>query len=834
MQASTPTASPISTSRYATIRRFFSWTTLLLLLPTLLLTGCDEDPSASQPAKIVFDGDAVRWGALESSVPLRVYVEGKKQAGLLGGSGSASGVSGTTVRFQLDAESIAQGATLEPANITTDAGGMARTTLRVGNHFGVHTITATVNAADPTSSLSTSIKLLAGISLEGDGQDISASSRSERDLCIRVEKSVGEVFPGVLCDVFLQNAPKGSSIRSIQKETDSTGVANISIHGGSATGPGAVGIRLVAPPGSNAPHDLPILKSEFFVINGWGLFFIVGGGLAIFLLGMRLMSEGLRLVAGDKMRSVLELFTRNRITGLVVGCVVTGVIQSSSACSVMVVGFVNAGLMKLAQAISVIMGANIGTTVTAQLISFKLEELAAPAIILGMLGMLIAKKQTSRYAFQILVGFGLLFFGLTEMSSALKALKNSQMVQEFFAGVSAAPVNGVIPIGSVFRGILVGLLVTITIQSSSASIGMLIALLQAGLLDAWTAFPILLGDNIGTTITAVLAAIGSNKIAKQTACAHFLFNVFGSLLMLVLLYIPWDGVPVFMQLVDHLTSGNCLAGENAARFIANAHSLFNVSIALILLPFVPLLAKICRKIIPDNADALDVAIPVQTLEPHLLSTPSLAIAQIIRRLIHMIEDGRTSLSISYEAMKSGDRKKIEEASHEVAKNEERIDRHQDEATSYLQRISQEPLTEDQSMQLPRLLHAINDAERIGDHADGLIRMIRQAEKRGISFDEKRMTDITTMYQATDEMIQALSRNLINMDAPKLATIRACEERIDAIRKKVRKAQLDKPMDQCTDCRGDVFFLEFMTHHERVGDHLMNIAKACMPPEVEIA
>ena len=351
------------------------------------------------------------------------------------------------------------------------------------------------------------------------------------------------------------------------------------------------------------------------------------GGLAIFIFGMQLMSDGLHQVAGERMRSILRLFSANRYVGVLSGAVVTTVIQSSSASTVMVIGFVNAGLLTLVQAMGIIFGANIGTTVTAQLVAFDIKWIIMPSIILGMFLSFIPKKNIANWSSTV-IGFGFLFLGMTLMSGELKTLSENESFKGIFQIFPCAPVDGVMPVTGVLGALLVGIIATLVIQSSSACTGIIIALAASGLLDLYTGVVLALGSNIGTTITAQLAAIPANRVAKQAALAHTLFNVIGGVLVCATFWITWNQEPIFFSIVQWISVDGSLA-----RQVANAHTLFNVCTTLILIPFIPLLANICEKALPIK----DKKTKFQRLEPRLLETPSIALSQTTSAIRKMLK-----------------------------------------------------------------------------------------------------------------------------------------------------------------------------------------------------
>ncbi|MBQ9759368.1 MAG: Na/Pi cotransporter family protein, partial [Opitutales bacterium] len=350
--------------------------------------------------------------------------------------------------------------------------------------------------------------------------------------------------------------------------------------------------------------------------------------MAIFIFGMKLMSDGLHNVAGDKMRTVLRLFSANRFVGILSGATVTAVIQSSSASTVMVIGFVNAGLLTLVQVIAIIFGANIGTTVTAQIVAFDIEWIIMPSIIIGLLLSFVPVRSIRNWS-ETVIGLGFIFFGMTLMSGQLKSLASDPAFMQLFQIFNCAPVDGVIPPLALLGAIGVGVAATFVVQSSSAVSGIVIALGISGLVDLYTAVALILGSNIGTTVTAQLASLTANRIAKQTALAHTLFNVIGVIIVAGTFWFTIDGEPIFFKAVKSFSDSE----NDLARQIANAHTLFNVTATIILVGFIPLLAKICEKVIPVEKERTKF----QRLEPHLLYTPSIALAQTAGALRKMLK-----------------------------------------------------------------------------------------------------------------------------------------------------------------------------------------------------
>jgi len=337
--------------------------------------------------------------------------------------------------------------------------------------------------------------------------------------------------------------------------------------------------------------------------------------LGVFLYGLKLLSDNIQQISSDKLKYFLTLLTKNKLTGLLFGAILTVLIQSSSASTVIVVGFANAGLIRLTQCISVIFGANIGTTITAQIIAFKASAIALPLIAIGMALLLFSKKAHIKTIGQLIVGLGLLFFGLKLMGDFLKPLKEYQPFLDVMQNMGHHPILGV----------LAGTLVTIALQSSSATTGMIVTLGSLGLINIETAFILELGSNVGTTVTAQIAAFNANVTAKRVAWSHTLFNVIGTAYMIVLLNVKVGGHAIFLHLINWVTPGDVFAGESVERAIANGHTLFNVTNALILFPFIGTIAKMTEKIIPEKTGTIDHTI--KFLDKRMSTSPAIAISQ---------------------------------------------------------------------------------------------------------------------------------------------------------------------------------------------------------------
>ncbi len=539
----------------------------------------------------------------------------------------------------------------------------------------------------------------------------------------------------------------------------------------------------------------------------------VFGGLAIFIFGMKLMSDGLRKAAGERMRSILRFFASNRFVAILSGALVTAVIQSSSASTVMVIGFVNAGLLNLAQSIGIIFGANIGTTITAQLVAFEISWIIMPAIIVGLLvGFL--EPPIPRGWGETIIGFGFLFLGMSIMSDELKQLSTNPAFTAVFRTFDCAPQNGWIPPGALFGAIGIGLAATMIIQSSSACTGIIIALGAGGLINLYTAVALVLGSNIGTTITAQLAAIPANRIAKQAALAHTLFNVIGVALIVPTFWLrPGESdLPLFFRLVDSLGG----AGDLPRR-IANAHTLFNVLTTLVLLPFIPLLAKVCERLIPK----ISAKVKYHRLEPLLLETPAIALGQSIERFRKMLRKAWKMVDCALESYDNPQAVPPEKV-RKLERKEERIDELQEKITGYLTALMQKELSPAQSLTVPALLHCTNDAERIGDHTEVLVHLLTRLNTEetplsGSAKEEFRHLH-TLLRQQVAEVFSRLSPDAVlttsglGTDADLSAYAAHCED--------MHVQRMSR--GECHPASG-VIYLELLAEFVKISRHLTNIS-----------
>lgn len=530
------------------------------------------------------------------------------------------------------------------------------------------------------------------------------------------------------------------------------------------------------------------------------ILFGVLGGLGLFLYGMKLMGSGLQKSAGDKLKKIIEMLTSNRFMGVLVGTFVTAVIQSSSATTVMVVGFVNAGIMNLTQAIGIIMGANVGTTVTAQLVSFNLTEFAPVAVGIGMVIYLFSSNPKSKNFAEILIGFGILFIGMDYLKGAVKPLREIQAFRDMLMNFSHNPLLGV----------LMGFAITVVVQSSSASMGILLALASSGMITLDAALPILYGDNIGTCTTALISSIGANKNAKRAAVMHLVFNLIGTFLFITVLSIPIKHIVVSMNATD------------VPRQIANAHTLFNITNVLIQIPFATLIVKIVLKLIPDTEkDAGFEKKITKYIDERILETPSIAIASTVKECLHMGKMAKESFEDSMKAFLNKDSKSVEAT---FAK-EKQINELEKSIVDYLISLSKKEISAKNRELVDGLFSTVNDIERVGDHAENVAELAHAFIDKDLKLSDDAKDDLRNMYQRTIDAYAA------SLDAMKTGNkevafkVISMEEQIDHMEKTYRMNHIYRLNKSKCSTEAGVIFLDLLSNLERIGDHASNIARA---------
>lgn len=525
--------------------------------------------------------------------------------------------------------------------------------------------------------------------------------------------------------------------------------------------------------------------------------FQIIGGLAVFLLGMQMMSANLQLVAGNRMKSILRALTANRFMAIIAGALVTALVQSSSATTVITVGFVNSAIMTLQQAVGVVLGANIGTTITGQLIAFKITKYAFPMIALGFALSAFSKNRKRQMWGKVILGLGLLFLGMTTMSGIMKPLRASAPVRDFFTTFSTNPI----------LAIIAGTLVTVFVQSSSATVGLTMTLAGSGLIGLQGAIFLVLGDNIGTTITAQLAAIGSNRAAKQAAMAHTLINVIGAIYF-ALLALDQDGF--FMKLVRRTSS-------DAMRQVANAHTMFNVVNVLLFIPFVPALAKLCRIIIPSGEDVPE---PDLLLDSNLLSSPVLAFDSLDREITKMARVSGKGVCWAAEHFLTG-----KHQAKRLLLMEDSVDDMQRDLTVYASKLFKENLSSEQSLRLPVVLHTINDIERVSDHAVNMVEARNRVEGNVLDSEGPLTIAAGQAFEILKEMTQQVVNALETHDLKAAQKVLVLEGRMNQIEEEARNNYGKSLATYGIANMSGLAILDFIDYCERAGDHLKNIAQS---------
>ena len=529
-------------------------------------------------------------------------------------------------------------------------------------------------------------------------------------------------------------------------------------------------------------------------MSGFEIFTGIFGGLGLFLYGMKLMGDGLENVAGEKLKGILEKITNNKMMGVFVGTIVTAVIQSSSATTVMVVSFVNAGLMSLIQATGVILGSNIGTTITAQMVSFKLEVVAPIFIGIGAILMLVSKKKKIRDIAVISVGFGILFMGMNLMSSSMQPIAELEVFKEIIIVMGKYSILGV----------LVGVVMTAIVQSSSATTSILVALASAGTIDMKIAFPIVLGCNIGTCVTAIIASLTANKTAKKAALLHLLFKIFGTII-----FLPLSAYVI--RIVAYLTP------YSLGRQVANAHTIFNIVITIVVLPISNYFVKFVNKVLPDD-EKKEICGAIY-LDKKLLETPVVASTQVVKETVRMAQIARDNFQLAMKAFFYGDDNDIKN----VYENENIINILEKDITDYLVEFSQHNLPKENAELISEVYHTINDIERIGDHCENIVELAINKFNNKIEISKEALNEIKEIFEVTLSSVDIAIRRFIKEDENEDEVVDEVEERIDMLERKFRNNNIIRlNSKKCYTDAGLIFF-DLLSNLERIGDHANNIA-----------
>lgn len=525
----------------------------------------------------------------------------------------------------------------------------------------------------------------------------------------------------------------------------------------------------------------------------FGLF----GGLALFLYGMQMMSNSLHKVTGAKTQRILELLTGIPIVGVVFGALITALVQSSSLTTVLVVGFVNAGLMTLKQAIAVIMGANIGSTVTVQILAFNVTEYALPLIALGFFVFFLGRKKKIKEIGTVILAFGLLFYGLTLMGNSMAPLGEYEGFRRALVLLSDYKL----------LGLLAGMFLTCIIQSSAASIGILLVLASQGLIPFEAAVPILFGTNIGTCITAVLACTGAKLTAKKTALAHVLFNVIGSLIFMLFL-------PIYSKLILAISPVGDLE-----RQIANAHTMFNLINTFFFLPFINPFTKLVNKLIPGE-EQIDRKSTIY-LDWRNAGNPSIAIPVASREVIRMARLALENVDAAIDAFMNNSLKKVEE----VTEREALVDYLEREICRYLVASSRSEMTEKQSLSHTSLLHACNDLERVSDHADNIASLATFSMEGDLSYSDQAKEELKVMHRLVHDTMEKAITAYEEHNTELADAVLEQEDQIDIMERRLRNSHIKRLNEgRCSPTSG-VVFLDIISNFERVGDHASNLALA---------
>jgi phosphate:Na+ symporter len=532
----------------------------------------------------------------------------------------------------------------------------------------------------------------------------------------------------------------------------------------------------------------------------------------MFLFGMGLMSDSLKKVAGQKLRKLLTALTKRRVIAVLIGALTTCLIQSSSATTVMTVGFVNAGLLTLKQALCVVLGANVGTTFTAWLVSglavFKITTYSLPAIGVGFLIRMFGKSQRMCNIGSVILGFGILFTGIDFMKQGFSPLQDSVRVQEVLIWLGRNPLLAV----------LAGTVVTMLLQSSSATIAMIQILALNGAFGGdWPTvlrivIPFILGDNIGTTITAEIAAVHTSVAARRTARGHTLFNVIGVLYMLPLVWVGW-----FADVVEWITPFK-LTQSTIMVHIAVSHSAFNVFNTFVFLPIIGWLEAIAVKLVP--AKPQDVIAKPVVLEGHLLNTPEIAVDQARREIVRMAEVAKGAVNQAIEGLNENDRRKLQS----TQRMEDAVDDLQYEITSYLAALSRKELSDELAVELPVLLHTVNDLERVGDHAVNITEIAERKIEQRLSFSEQAQAEAAQLTQEANQMFDRISSALKNNDVESAKSALGNEEAINKMQIDFRRSHVQRMTDGVCAPQTGLIFIDLIDNIEKIGDHLTNIAQ----------
>ena len=541
-------------------------------------------------------------------------------------------------------------------------------------------------------------------------------------------------------------------------------------------------------------------------INWQEIIFHFLGGLGLFLYSIKTMGDGLQQAAGDRLRYYIDKYTSNPFLGVLVGIVVTALIQSSTGVTVITVGLVSASLLTLRQAIGIIMGANIGTTVTSFIIGFKLGEYALPLIFLGTMFLFFTKNRTVNNIGRILFGVGGIFYALNLISAGMSPLKDLPQFKEYMVTLGQNPILGVVA----------GAVITVLIQASSATIGILQGLYAGGFLDLKGSLPVLFGDNIGTTLTVIIAAAGANVSAKRVAATHVTFNVLGTILCLILLG-PFTSMIEYFQALLHLSP---------EMTIAFSHGAFNVSNTIVQFPFIGALAYFVTKLIPGEDEVVKYE-PLYLDEQLIQQAPSIALGNAKKELLHLGNYAVKAFDLSYDYIINSN-EKVAEKGH---KTEEAINTIDEKLTRYLITLSSEALSQKESEVLTNILDSSRDLERIGDHAEALINLNDYLQRKNVQFSNSALEELEEIYRQTSEFVKDALESVENNDLEMAESLIKRHEAINTMERVLRKTHIKRLNNGECSTQAGVNFIDIISHYTRVSDHAMNLAEKVLAEQI---
>ena len=548
------------------------------------------------------------------------------------------------------------------------------------------------------------------------------------------------------------------------------------------------------------------METALNTINFQQMAFTFLGGLGLFLFCIKYMGDGLQIAAGDRLKYILDKYTTSPFLGVLVGIFVTALIQSSSGTSVITIGLVGAGLLTLRQAIGIIMGANIGTTITTFIIGFNISAYALPILFIGAFCLFFVKIEKVNNVGRILFGFGGVFFSLTLMSGAMAPLKYLPAFKDVMVSLSGNPVLGV----------FIGTTITVLVQASSATISILQNIYQEGLIPLKAALPVLFGDNIGTTITAIIAVIGSNTSAKRLAASHVMFNVVGTVIFLIFLT-PFSMFVAKMEQILHL---------NPKMAIAFAHGSFNMMTTVLLFPFIGVLEYLVVKIIKDKKEDEEEAYKT-TLDPALITAPVIALGQVKQELLTMtgfaLKNFKTSVSYFFD--------RDEKLFEKVEKREEKINTVDQEITKYLALLSKQDFGEKEGEEIATYLDLCRDIERVGDHAHGIVKDVKYGISKKFKFSDTAYAEIRELEEIVENMIETATVALKESSVDKAVEVIDLHNKEREKEKKIRKSHIKRLSEQSCEIKAGLSFVDLVLHFTRIADHTRNIAEKVLENRV---